>query len=115
MRSPCGTRRLASALLLLFLGSLAMALTIRSGTDPPASATMLTPSIPPAFVQSSEFIKGLQRELKRAGHDPGEIDGKIGPSTKQALKRFQEAHGLSATGEPDIPTLTKLLEQSLQR
>jgi peptidoglycan hydrolase-like protein with peptidoglycan-binding domain len=115
MRSPCGTRRLASALLLLFLGSLAMAPTTRSGADPPASATMLTPSIPPAFVQSSEFIKGLQRELKRAGHDPGEIDGKIGPSTKQALKRFQEAHGLSATGEPDIPTLTKLLEQSLQR
>jgi peptidoglycan hydrolase-like protein with peptidoglycan-binding domain len=86
-----------------------------SGEDRPASSTTLVPSMPPAFVQSSEFIKGLQRELKRAGHDPGEIDGKMGPSTKQALKRFQEAHRLSATGEADIPTLTKLLGQSLQR
>ena len=112
---PRGTRRFSSALFMLLLGSLAMVPTTCSGEDRPASSTTLVPSMPPAFVQSSEFIKGLQRELKRAGHDPGEIDGKMGPSTKQALKRFQEAHRLSATGEADILTLTKLLGQSLQR
>jgi peptidoglycan hydrolase-like protein with peptidoglycan-binding domain len=62
---------------------------------------------------SSEFIKSLQRELKRAGYDPGATDGKMGPSTRRALTRFQEAHGLVPTGDPDIPTLSKLLRQNL--
>jgi peptidoglycan hydrolase-like protein with peptidoglycan-binding domain len=68
---------------------------------------------PTAGPPSSGFIKSLQRELKRAGHDPGVMDGKMGPATRQALRRFQEAHGLSPTGNPDIPTLTKLLGQGL--
>jgi peptidoglycan hydrolase-like protein with peptidoglycan-binding domain len=62
---------------------------------------------------SSDFIKSLQRELKRAGYDPGVMDGKMGPATQGALRRFQEANGLSPTGDPDIPTLTKLLRQGL--
>jgi peptidoglycan hydrolase-like protein with peptidoglycan-binding domain len=65
-----------------------------------------------ARTPSSDFIKSLQRELKRAGYDPGVADGKIGPATQRALRRFQEAHGLHPTGDPDIPTLTKLLGQS---
>jgi hypothetical protein len=63
-----------------------------------------------ARTPSSDFIKSLQRELKRAGYDPGVTDGKLGPATRQALRRFQEANGLSPTGDPDIPTLTKLLQ-----
>lgn len=66
-----------------------------------------------AQTQTSSFIKSLQRELKRAGYDPGIVDGKMGPATQRALKRFQEAHGLLPTGAPDIPTLTKLLGQGL--
>jgi peptidoglycan hydrolase-like protein with peptidoglycan-binding domain len=63
----------------------------------------------------SDFIKSLQRELKRAGYDPGLVDGKMGRSTRRALRRFQEAHGLPPTGAPGIPTLTKLLAQSLSQ
>jgi|SRR5215831_20628536 len=70
---------------------------------------------PDARTSSSDFIQSLQRELKRAGYDPGVIDGKMGPSTRQALRRFQEAHGLSPTGDPDIPTLTNLLGHGLPR
>jgi hypothetical protein len=66
-----------------------------------------------ARTSSLDFIKSLQRELKRAGYDPGVADGKMGPATQRALRRFQEAHGLHPTGDPDIPTLTKLLGQSL--
>jgi peptidoglycan hydrolase-like protein with peptidoglycan-binding domain len=70
---------------------------------------------PPLQTQplTSDFIKSLQRGLKRAGYDPGTADGKMGPATQRALKRFQEAHGLLPTGDPDIPTLTKLLGQGL--
>jgi hypothetical protein len=60
---------------------------------------------------SSDFIKTLQQELKRAGYDPGDADGKMGPATRRALRRFQEDRGLPPTGDLDIPTLTKLLEQ----
>jgi membrane-bound lytic murein transglycosylase B len=66
-----------------------------------------------AQMLSSGYIKSLQRELKRAGYDPGVMDGKMGPATRQALRRFQEAHGLAPTGDPDIPTLTKLLGKDL--
>jgi membrane-bound lytic murein transglycosylase B len=64
-------------------------------------------------MSSSDFIKSLQHELKRAGYDPGVPDGKMGPATRQALRRFQEANNLPPTGAPDIPTLTKLLSQGL--
>jgi peptidoglycan hydrolase-like protein with peptidoglycan-binding domain len=65
--------------------------------------------------QGDDFLKGVQRELKRAGYDPGAQDGKMGPATRYALKRFQRDQGLPVTGEPDVPTLTKLLEHSLRR
>jgi phosphoglycolate phosphatase-like HAD superfamily hydrolase len=68
-----------------------------------------------AKTYSVDFVKSLQHELKRSGYNPGVADGKMGPSTRQALKRFQAAHGLSTTGAPDIPTLTKLLGQSLSQ
>lgn len=66
-----------------------------------------------ARTPTSDFIKSLQRELKRAGYNPGVVDGKMGPTTQQALRRFQEAHGLLPTGDPDIPTLTRLLGHDL--
>jgi peptidoglycan hydrolase-like protein with peptidoglycan-binding domain len=71
------------------------------------------PQAPNAPMPTSEFIKSLQRELKRAGYDPGVADGKMGPATQRALREFQAAHGLYPTGTPDIPTLTRLLADSL--
>jgi localization factor PodJL len=78
-----------------------------------ADATRTEVQLQTAETASADFIKSLQRELKRAGYDPGVADGRMGPSARRALKRFQEAHGLPPTGDPDIPTLTKLLGQSL--
>lgn len=65
--------------------------------------------------QPTAFMRGVQRELKRAGYDPGIQDGMIGPATRDALRRFQEDQGLPVTGEPDVPTLTRLLQHSLRR
>lgn len=47
-------------------------------------------------VQLSE--KQIQRALKNAGFYQGAIDGKIGPKTKEAIKRFQKAQGLKPDG-----------------
>jgi outer membrane protein OmpA-like peptidoglycan-associated protein len=40
----------------------------------------------------------VQYMLEMLGHDPGPIDGAIGDKTKKAVKEFQTASGLPATG-----------------
>jgi membrane-bound lytic murein transglycosylase B len=101
-------------LLITLLWALAL-LTAHVYSVPPAHAAQSATPPQNGRTPTLEFMKSLQRELKRAGYDPGRVDGKMGPSTRGALKRFQEAHGLSPSGDPDIPTLTKLLGQSLQQ
>jgi peptidoglycan hydrolase-like protein with peptidoglycan-binding domain len=99
------------------LGALLCASALLNGHVPGVTIVHAAPaaSRQTTRVPSLDFIQSLQRELKRAGYDPGDPDGKMGPSTQQALRRFQEAHGLSPTGKPDIPTLTRLLGQSLRQ
>jgi peptidoglycan hydrolase-like protein with peptidoglycan-binding domain len=45
-----------------------------------------------------ERVKALQRQLSRLGLEPGLIDGRYGPLTTGAVKRFQEAHDLIVDG-----------------
>jgi murein L,D-transpeptidase YcbB/YkuD len=42
--------------------------------------------------------KQIQRALKNAGYYQGRIDGKIGPRTQEAIRRFQKANGLKVDG-----------------
>lgn len=53
-------------------------------------------------------VKKVQEALKDKGHDPGPIDGVLGPRTQEALKAFQLASGLRATGRIDAETAAKL-------
>ena len=43
-------------------------------------------------------VRGLQRQLRRDGFGPGPIDGRYGPLTERAVRRFQAAHGLRVDG-----------------
>ncbi|MFZ2603185.1 MAG: peptidoglycan-binding domain-containing protein [Candidatus Omnitrophota bacterium] len=43
-------------------------------------------------------LKQIQQALKKAGFYTGKIDGKIGSKTKEAIIKFQKAHGLKADG-----------------
>ena len=43
-------------------------------------------------------VRGLQRRLIELGFEPGEIDGRFGPSTEKAVKAFQEKHELDVDG-----------------
>lgn len=52
----------------------------------------------------------LQVVLDRLGFSPGVVDGKMGLSTANALKGFQEAKGLKITGEWDTETKAALGE-----
>lgn len=52
----------------------------------------------------------LQVVLDRLGFSPGVVDGKMGLSTTNALKGFQEAKGLTVTGDWDEATKAALVE-----
>jgi peptidoglycan hydrolase-like protein with peptidoglycan-binding domain len=56
----------------------------------------------------TEQVKAVQQALKDKGHDPGAIDGKMGPKTQSALREFQSKEGLTASGRLDAETMTKL-------
>lgn len=58
--------------------------------------------------KGSEEIRKLQEALKAKGQDPGLIDGAMGSKTRAAIKAFQEASGLKATGRLDDQTADKL-------
>lgn len=50
----------------------------------------------------------IQKALKKAGFDPGPIDGKLGAQTKQALIDFQTAHALKPDGVVGKATLKEM-------
>ena len=56
---------------------------------------------------TADTVKRIQAALRRAGHDPGEIDGRIGRGTLAALRSYQDAKGLPA-GQMTIETLATL-------
>jgi chromosome segregation ATPase len=49
-----------------------------------------------------------QRALTKLGYGPLVADGIVGPSTRQAIKDFQQGHGLRVTSELDPSTLRQL-------
>jgi peptidoglycan hydrolase-like protein with peptidoglycan-binding domain len=56
---------------------------------------------------TSEDIKKAQDALKAKGLNPG-TGGKLDPQTQQALREFQKANNLPATGVLDEKTAAKL-------
>ena len=57
---------------------------------------------------SDSQVRLAQQALQQQGHDPGAIDGQLGPNTKKALKSFQQSKGLQASGQIDQQTLAAL-------
>jgi peptidoglycan hydrolase-like protein with peptidoglycan-binding domain len=53
-------------------------------------------------------VRGLQQALKDKGFDPGPIDGKLGPRTAAALRRYQQHENLPVTGRMDDRTTASL-------
>lgn len=55
-----------------------------------------------------EHLYEAQMVLHELGFSPGEVDGKMSPSTEEALKRFQMSCGLAPSGEITVLTLVEL-------
>jgi peptidoglycan hydrolase-like protein with peptidoglycan-binding domain len=57
---------------------------------------------------TSDRIREIQDALNREGALDGKPTGKWDATTIEAMKKFQEKHGLSPTGKIDAVTLEKL-------
>ena len=75
------------------------------------SHTSPLPSSQPAVDVLSQYgsrgeeVSKIQTRLKSWGYFSGEVTGYYGSQTTEAVKRFQQKHGLSATGVADQKTL----------
>lgn len=98
---------------MLALGGVALA------TEPTTSETGTSSEVQQQSGMQSEqsidmkSLKGeqamkLQEKLKEQGLYDGQVDGKIGPLTKEALRKFQEQKGFSASGSLDSQTAAAL-------
>jgi hypothetical protein len=47
----------------------------------------------------AESVRALQRKLKEAGFDPGPADGWFGPKTAAAVRKLQQARGLTVDAQ----------------
>lgn len=64
----------------------------------PVSAPLLVLRLTSPQMQG-KLVKEVQRKLKKAGFNPGVIDGIYGPSTVAAVNAFQVSEGLVPDGE----------------
>lgn len=71
-------------------------------TSVPAPTTTLKPG------DQGAQVKVLQRALVSLGYSLGKVDGIYGPGTQDAVKRFQQASGLTADGIAGAKTLSAL-------
>ena len=91
--------------------------TVEKGKSSSADSGMDTSTSPSARGTSSgrmarsgsaANVKEAQQALKDKGYDPGPVDGVMGTKTKDAIKSFQSASNLQATGTLDSQTADKL-------
>ncbi len=65
--------------------------------------------------EGSAAVRAVQRRLRSAGYPPGPIDGRYGPLTEAAVRRFQHASRLTPDGIAGPHTLAALPVQSAPR
>lgn len=78
-------------------------------------ATALALALAPAAFAGNEApfvdtntLRQVQQTLRSRGFDPGVVDGRMGRATQEAIRAFQRAESLEATGQLNSRTLTAL-------
>ena len=57
---------------------------------------------------SDSTVRKAQTALNDKGYDAGKVDGRWGPSTESAIRRFQAKNGIAESGTLDSSTLNAL-------
>ena len=77
----------------------------------PIADVQKTPEMEPNQKTETLSVGEVQKRLLELGYKPGPADGKMGPSTIRALKKFQQDNNLSMTGQANSETVAKLLQK----
>ena len=56
----------------------------------------------------SSEVQQVQQKLSEQGYKPGPVDGKFGPKTQEAVRKFQQEKGIQPTGQIDPQTIAAL-------
>jgi peptidoglycan hydrolase-like protein with peptidoglycan-binding domain len=81
---------------------------------PAAPATLVNIPVPQPRPENApprprpDLVIEIQRELVRHGYYDGAVDGTLSPRTSQAIREFEQAQGLRATGEPSEALLGQI-------
>jgi peptidoglycan hydrolase-like protein with peptidoglycan-binding domain len=93
----------------------AMVDALHYGAKPPAAGQRAGPSPGPApapVVGADPAVDGevaaAQKLMAIEGYYSGAVDGRAGPQTQDAVKQWQEDHGMARTGEVDAALLMSL-------
>jgi peptidoglycan hydrolase-like protein with peptidoglycan-binding domain len=62
----------------------------------------------PDMSHNTSVVSQVQQKLKDQGYEVASTDGTWGPETQQAISKFQQDKGLSASGEINTETLSAL-------
>jgi peptidoglycan hydrolase-like protein with peptidoglycan-binding domain len=82
--------------------------------DHPTASTLKATITQRPSAHRTDRVKTLQHQLQTLGLNPGPIDGRYGPQTTQAVKRFQQTHHLPTNGIID-PHTHHALQHTLQK
>src|SRR6187200_1977320 len=82
-------------------------------SDTPTTATTVVLAQGAGFDRphGSARVRALQRRLRTRGVDPGPVDGRFGPLTAAAVRRYQRAHRLADDGIVGPHTARQLARQ----
>lgn len=56
----------------------------------------------------SQTVRQIQQALQDKGHNVGDVDGVMGPRTREALRQYQQSQGMEGTGRVDQQTVSSL-------
>jgi len=57
-------------------------------------------------------VQNIQAGLQRLGYDPGPADGRYGPQTESAIRRFQQDNGLPIDGQPTVAVWQQIQQRA---
>lgn len=77
--------------------------------EPPRPLSLF--SVPDSASAYDAQVEIAQKMLARLGYDVGTPDGRLGPRTERAVRAFQAANGLPATGLVTMTLIDALIEK----
>ena len=78
----------------------------------PSSSTALAAAMPAEDKMNAENRRQVQEALQRLGYYEGPLDGKFGPATRSAIRRFQASIGAEATGRLNETEASRLVSET---